>query len=149
MICLGMLRALARNGEESNPGLFFLCVFRANAACQIGGFITSPAKKSPDDVNMIGRPGQHCPALLRCSTNYLRSPMASQWSQGDPKTREWPVWSTKATLEAIRRMWRALGELWSLSISLMRFEPLQKRQRGDIVGVLGCQEPTPCCLAKY
>lgn len=46
MICLSLLQALVQNRERQKENLqsFFLCVFRVNAACQRGGFITSPKK---------------------------------------------------------------------------------------------------------
>ena len=95
MICLDLLRALAWNGEETNLWLFFLCVFRANAACQKGGFITSVEKNSLPMIRTwladLGSPAQLCYAVALITSGAQWHPSAAK----ETKTREWPQSGSK------------------------------------------------------
>lgn len=62
MICLSLLQALVQNREGVNkkkkPGVFLPVCIQGKCSMSKGGIYYVPKEKhSPDDENMIGRPG--------------------------------------------------------------------------------------------
>lgn len=97
-----------------------------------GGIYYVPKEKhSPNDENMIGRPGKPSLTSLHCHSNYPWSPVASDLGEKHPGEKGEPQISTKATF------WGKEDATWESRAPCPSLGSAMNGYRGPRVGLCG------------